>query len=289
MKRAWSALAASLGAVVTCCATTSASPSPPAPLPVAATPAATATATARSIDPDAFEGLRKVYLGAVLVERGAPGKVGGSTGAQVTLSGDLGAGALELARRGLRLVRTGATVDITVHGYPARDEAPRARDTAASFVIDFDTDAVAKVRAQLIRDYGETPAMRDLTRFVAAFVDRKDLSRGYDPASVVARRKQGDCTEHAVLLAALGRSFGYPARVVHGIVFFEEHGQLAGAMHAWSEWHDGKRWTFADAAIGEEHDPLYLPLQTVEDETPAFGRMFTATGLGVRKATLTPR
>lgn len=92
-----------------------------------------------------------------------------------------------------------------------------------------------------------------------------------------------------MLLTALGRSFGFAARVVHGFVLVDSNGHLLAAMHAWVEWHDGKKWTLADAAIGEELDPLYLPLQTLEDESPAYARslVFVATQ-NIRRVTLTP-
>jgi len=237
-----------------------------------------------------LDALRSVYLGNIAIERKAPGKVGGSVGATLAIDGELGVGSEEIERRGLRSVRTAEGVEIALRGYPTRADAPRARDSAASFVIDFDTDDVGNVRAQAAREHGEKPTMRALTSFVATFVEKKNLARGYDPASVVARRREGDCTEHAVLLAALGRSFGYAARVVHGMVFVDEKGQLLAGMHAWVEWHDGKTWSPADAAVGEEHDPLYLPLQMLEDETPAFGRhLILSASQNIRRVALTPR
>lgn len=228
-------------------------------------------------------------IGRIQVERGAPGKIGGSTGAKLTIDGDLGLASAELERRGLRAVAASGSPEITVRGYAVRPDAPRSRDRSASFVIDFDTDDVGHAREEAVREHGEKPTMGMLTRFVGAYVTKKNLARGYDPASVVARRREGDCTEHSVLLAALGRSFGYAVRVVHGIVVVDEKGQLFGGGHAWVEWHDGKGWSLADAAIGEEHDPLYLPFQTLEDESPAFARgLFLGGFLAVRRITLTP-
>ena len=59
--------------------------------------------------------------------------------------------------------------------------------------------------------------MRNLETFVRGFISRKTLGVGYASALEVARDPQGDCTEHAVLLAALGRALGIATRVVDGL------------------------------------------------------------------------
>ncbi|MBD3392079.1 MAG: hypothetical protein GF418_08380 [Chitinivibrionales bacterium] len=57
----------------------------------------------------------------------------------------------------------------------------------------------------------------------------------------------GDCGEHAVLLAALLRASGIPARVVYGLVFV---GPQRGYMyHAWVQAR-GEKWVGADPALG---------------------------------------
>jgi hypothetical protein len=48
-----------------------------------------------------------------------------------------------------------------------------------------------------------------------------DLATGYASASETARRAAGDCSEHAVLLAAVLRSDGIPSRVCSGLVYTE--------------------------------------------------------------------
>lgn len=63
-------------------------------------------------------------------------------------------------------------------------------------------------------------ALRDL---VYDHIETKDLTTAFASASEVARTKAGDCTEHAVLLAALLRCRGIPARVCHGLVYVERY------------------------------------------------------------------
>jgi hypothetical protein len=105
--------------------------------------------------------------------------------------------------------------------------------------------------------------------------------RSFDIASTVARRREGDCTEHAVLLTALARLHGHAARVVLGLVLVRIEGQPPRAFgHAWVERHDGKAWRPADAALplGELKKLAgprrvrvsYLPIRVVKREDAGF-------------------
>ena len=70
-------------------------------------------------------------------------------------------------------------------------------------------------------------ALRDL---VHNHIDNKHLSTAYASASETARTGSGDCTEHAVLLAAVLKARGVPARVCHGLVYIEQGGSaITGA------------------------------------------------------------
>jgi transglutaminase-like putative cysteine protease len=58
--------------------------------------------------------------------------------------------------------------------------------------------------------------------FVSKHIQNRGLSVGYASAVEVADSKQGDCTEFAVLTAALCRAAGIPAQVVVGIAYVNE-------------------------------------------------------------------
>jgi transglutaminase-like putative cysteine protease len=64
-------------------------------------------------------------------------------------------------------------------------------------------------------------------------------------AREVLRSRRGDCNEHAVLLAALARAAGVPARVVAGLIVT---GDGVFAWHAWNELWLGE-WVSADAVF----------------------------------------
>lgn len=65
-------------------------------------------------------------------------------------------------------------------------------------------------------------------------------------ARAVARTLRGDCNEYAVLLAAMARAVGIPARVVAGAMYADG----AFAYHAWNELWLGD-WVAADATLGQ--------------------------------------
>ena len=92
-----------------------------------------------------------------------------------------------------------------------------------------------------------------LRRFVTDYVTTKSLSVGFATASEVSRTKEGDCSEHAVLLAALGRLNRLPARLVVGVVYLPRLGGRQGVFgyHMWTQFFIDGRWIDFDAALRE--------------------------------------
>lgn len=82
-------------------------------------------------------------------------------------------------------------------------------------------------------------------RFVHGYVEAKNFSTAFASAAEVADSREGDCTEHAVLLAAMARALGVPARVAIGMVYHE--GKFY--YHMWNEVYVGGRWTALDATL----------------------------------------
>ena len=74
--------------------------------------------------------------------------------------------------------------------------------------------------------------------YVYKEMKKKNFSTILGSAAEVARTMEGDCTEHAVLLAAILRSQDIPARVAIGLIYSERLGGFGG--HMWTEaWLDG--------------------------------------------------
>lgn len=208
------------------------------------------------------------FIGEFPVQDHAEAKLG--EGSALTLTVKTPAGAVqapELARR-FKLRKTGDALAFDVVGYPRSKDAVTPLHRKPSFVIDYDEKPVQTLREKFIAEKGEKAAtIEALTEFVDKAIAKKNLMRGFDYASVVARRGEGDCTEHAVLLAALARSFGFPTRVVLGIAMLETPKGLQAFGHAWVEYADKKLWRPADAAIRGITELQYLPLTVMADET----------------------
>ena len=92
-----------------------------------------------------------------------------------------------------------------------------------------------------------------LTQMTSDLISRVDFV-GYYSALEALQRRAGDCTETAVLLAALGRAAGIPTKVADGLVYSREryHGVSNVFMpHSWTlAWVDGK-WRSFDAALAD--------------------------------------
>lgn len=87
-----------------------------------------------------------------------------------------------------------------------------------------------------------------LERHVHQSILRKDYSKAMASAAEVARQLEGDCTEHAVLLAACLKARKIPARVAFGLVYVPA---LSGfAYHMWTEACISGRWLPLDATQG---------------------------------------
>jgi len=144
-------------------------------------------------------------------------------------------------------------------------EPPRA-----TFVIDYDAAPVVQLMRDLHTKYGEAPADADLAAFVRATLTPSGV-RSFDIASQVATHKTGDCSEHAVLLAALSRAQGLPARVVIGTLIARVGGELGAFGHAWTEIYRDGAWKLVDATPLEGGTKVaYVPEGLLEDESAGY-------------------
>jgi hypothetical protein len=96
-----------------------------------------------------------------------------------------------------------------------------------------------------------------LSSFVHRYINSKNFAVGFASASEVARKRAGDCTEHSVLLAALGRACQIPSRVVTGLVYaprFEGKRHVL-VYHMWTQFYLQGKWVNYDSALGYKKCP----------------------------------
>jgi transglutaminase-like putative cysteine protease len=73
------------------------------------------------------------------------------------------------------------------------------------------------------------------------------------PADHVARTLAGDCTEYAMLTAAMCRAVGVPARTAVGLIYADVADGPVFAFHMWTEVCTAGRWIPIDATLGRGH------------------------------------
>ncbi|KPK79374.1 MAG: hypothetical protein AMJ81_13345 [Phycisphaerae bacterium SM23_33] len=122
-------------------------------------------------------------------------------------------------------------------------------------------------------------AVRRIEAFVHDYIQQKDFSIGYASAAEVAVSRQGDCSEHAVLAAAMCRAVGIPAQVVVGMVYVEQLGEKADvfAPHAWVQARVGPKWVGLDAT-GLHFGPGHIALLAGNGDLDEFFGIITTLG-----------
>lgn len=153
-----------------------------------------------------------------------------------------------------RVARNGERIEVTIAAKPAANSSakPVAADRAPNAWLQSDAPeivALAKTATQGAKT--DVERMRQLESYVRGYINDKNLSVGYASALETLKTREGDCTEHALLLAALGRSLGIPTRVVDGLAYTSSFGGADRVFvpHAWVTAWIGDRWQSFDAAL----------------------------------------
>jgi hypothetical protein len=125
----------------------------------------------------------------------------------------------------------------------AADDVDRYR-RPSPFIESDDPAILTRARSIVGNATTAKDKVRRVLDWIAANVEREP-SLTIPSARDVLRTRRGDCNEHAVLVAALLRAAGVPARVVAGIAYAGD----GFYYHAWNEvWLGG--WVSADAVFG---------------------------------------
>jgi hypothetical protein len=182
-------------------------------------------------------------------------------------------------------------------------QSPHSQYLANTFVIDYEEASVKEVVSAFLAEHGKgvitkkvgsstsheeskvesNPAEvgAKIEAFIANYITEPSYIHSFSFASTVAKSRSGDCTEYAVLSAALARALAIPARVVIGTIIVEDDSSVEAIGHAWNEfWLDGY-WRRIDAAMygAEPLKKYYLPSHILNNEGPGYA-------LGLSKAVL---
>ncbi len=96
-----------------------------------------------------------------------------------------------------------------------------------------------------------------LNRFVHNFIEYTVRPEGPELRAIITEKK-GDCSEYAILMTALARLNGIPAREVSGYAYTDENNSPSFGAHAWVELYIDGSWrefdpTWDETKLGIEH------------------------------------
>jgi len=139
----------------------------------------------------------------------------------------------------------------------AADDPPTDDDRQPNNFVQSDHEKIVAMAKEAAGD--ETDPWQvalKLERYVNETITEKNFSQAFATAAEVAEDPTGDCSEHAVLLIALARARGIPARAAVGLVYMQ--GRQAFGYHMWTEVYVQRRWipldaTLAQGGIGAAH------------------------------------
>ncbi len=168
-------------------------------------------------------------------------------------------------------------------------EHPRVLDAGAQYrrANGFLQSDDARVRRLAHQAAGtETDAgriCRQMAQYVYRAMRKKTFSIATATAAETAARLEGDCTEHAVLLAAMLRARRIPSRVAVGLVYVPAMSAFAG--HMWTEAYLDGRWygldaTRQDTLVGPLHIRLASSSLDDSEGTPLLAFMSVTNLLG---------
>jgi len=123
----------------------------------------------------------------------------------------------------------------------------------ASAMVDINDRRIKRLARRAV-DASDRPTDQAdaLRKFVTGYINEKGLGVGFATATEVARNRRGDCTEHGVLLAALARAAGIPARGVSGLIDIPASFGVKGlhfGYHMWTQVYINGKWVDLDAAM----------------------------------------
>ncbi|MBD3348520.1 MAG: hypothetical protein GF400_04915 [Candidatus Eisenbacteria bacterium] len=133
-------------------------------------------------------------------------------------------------------------------GSGASNERVSSQYLEANVLLQKDAPAIADAaRAAVSGAEGDPRAMAEgISRAVAGLVHDRGYGTAFASATEVLETGEGDCSEHAVLAAAMARAVGLPSRLAVGLVHFDG----AFAYHMWVEMWTGSCWYAVDPTEG---------------------------------------
>ena len=127
-------------------------------------------------------------------------------------------------------------------------ENPSKEFLASSILIEVEHAGIrAKVEELTNGLENEVEKLKVIQKFVYEHMEEKNYSKAMASAADAFESGEGDCTEHACLLAAMMRAAGLPTRMVNGLVAVPDGALTNCWFHMWNEVYLDDRWVSVDA------------------------------------------
>jgi hypothetical protein len=156
--------------------------------------------------------------------------------------------------------------------FASRSPKPTPATLANSIYVKLNDPLLVKLADQGAGSARTPSAMAEnLCRFVHTYITDKNLATPFAAAGETARSRSGDCSEHAVLLAALARIKKIPAQVVSGLAFVDQGGPYGSfGYHMWTQVWLNHQWIDLDPTFGQtapDQTHIALAIQDLADDT----------------------
>jgi len=136
----------------------------------------------------------------------------------------------------------------------AKEEAAADEFLASNLYINSDDATVKKLAAQAVGKIADPwDKAKAIERYVRANMKSVNYSEAMNTADHVAKTLSGDCSEYAMLTAAMCRAQGIPSRTALGVVYVDSpaFGGPALAFHMWTEVYVKGQWLGLDSTLGQ--------------------------------------
>ena len=168
-------------------------------------------------------------------------------------------------------------VDLEAPIRATKEELVDEKYLGASAICDGTDDAVITIATEALAalpvDASVNAKALALRSKIHEYIDEKNMSTAFGSASQTARSKEGDCSEHAVLLCGVLRAAGIPSRGVMGMVYVPGIGGPNGVFgwHMWSQALIDGKWIDLDATLATPYSVGHIATITSSLSDEDFG------------------
>ncbi len=178
----------------------------------------------------------------------------------------------DLGGLGFRFWMTGDILDVTMDALPGpsgRRFLPKASSEMSEYLKDGFHLSLSDRRLEDLL-CGDKPSLRCLQDSVYAFIRNKSARFGFAGTEEILSYREGDCTEHSLLLVSLLRKSGLPSRIAYGFVLTES-GFIG---HAWTEVYMEGRWRWLDPSFpASVRQKLKIRIGVLDPALPVWNQM----------------